>query len=109
MAVRQSNILAARGKLMNSRYQRSSLLIFYSRRRCHPNGMQIRDIRKHGDEGLTGKIVFGTQGHGQDGMFNDNSYPPRLNTKANELYRSKLPRETPLSYAACLPPSVHFD
>lgn len=69
MAVRQSNILAARGKSMNSMYKRSFPLTFHSRRRCHPNGMQIRDIQNHGDEGLTGKIVFGTQGHGQDGKL----------------------------------------
>lgn len=69
MAVRQSNILAARGMSMNSRYQRYFLLTICSRRRCHPNGMQSGDIGNHGDEGLTGKIVFGTQGHGQDGRL----------------------------------------
>lgn len=69
MAVRQSNILAARGMSMNSICNRRLLLTILSRRRCHPNGMQLHDIRYHGDEGLTGKIVFGTQGHGQDGKL----------------------------------------
>jgi hypothetical protein len=75
MAVRQSNILAARGMSTNSRCRRSFLLTIHSRRRCHPNGMQIRDIREHTDEGLTGEIVFGTQGHGQDGRLTTSFTP----------------------------------